>query len=70
MKRIIYNNRTNQVVAVASTSDTAHTLAETISYINNGNAIYGLFGISIISHAEICSSEDGRTAWEFFITKI
>ena len=70
MKRIIYNHKTKQVIAVASTSDTAHTLAETVSYIDNRNSIYGLYGIIIVSFAELCSTEDGRQAWESFITKM
>jgi hypothetical protein len=70
MKRIIYNHRTNQIIAVASTSDTAHTIAETISYVDNKNAIYGLYGISIVSHSELCSTEEGRQAWNSFISNV
>jgi hypothetical protein len=70
MKRIIYNTRTKQVIAVASTSDTAHSLAETVSYIDNRNAIYGLYGIMIYNHAELCSTEEGRNAWNSFIANV
>jgi hypothetical protein len=67
MKRIIYNTKSNQVIAIASTTDTAHSIAECVSYIDNGNAIYGLYGIRIVNHAELCSTEEGRQAWNSFI---
>jgi hypothetical protein len=67
MKRIIYNTKTNEVLALAATNELAHSMAETISYITNGNAIYGLYGIRLVVHSELCSTEEGRQAWNTFI---
>jgi hypothetical protein len=69
-KRIIVRYKTKEVIGVASTQDTAHTLAETISYIDNGNSTYGLFGIQLIDHTELCNTEEGRLAWNSFIRGI
>lgn len=70
MKRIIYNFKTNEVLAIAQTQEMAHLLAETLSYLSNGNAIYGLFGIRLVDHCELCSTEQGRQAWEPMISRI
>lgn len=70
MKRIIYNHKTNEVLSIAQTQELAHTLAETLSYIANGNALYGLFGIRLVDLSELRSTEDGRQAWEAMISKL
>ena len=61
MKRIIYDTKNDQVIATCQSQELAHQMAETFSYIRNGNAIYGLFGIRLVDITEISSS-----AWNLF----
>jgi len=62
MKNIVYATRTNTVLATAHNEALAHTLAETISFITDGTAVYGLCGLQLVSREDLAASEQGREA--------
>jgi hypothetical protein len=66
MKRIIYDTKANEVIAIAQTQEMAHVIAESYSYVRNVNAAYGLYGCRLVDFAELCSTENGREAWGKF----
>lgn len=49
MTNIIYDEKNERVLAIAESEEMANYLAECICYIRNGNSIYGLFGIQVVS---------------------
>ena len=65
MKRIIFDTKNDVVIATCESQELAHQMAETISYIRNGNAIYGLYGIRLVDFSEVTSA-----AWNKFMSGI
>ena len=52
MKNIIFDYVLNKPIAICETQDAAHAVAECLSYMKNGNAIYGLFQMGLVTYQE------------------
>lgn len=50
---IIFDTKTNSIIAICKDHETAHLLAESYSYVVNGNSWYGLFGIQLVSDDQV-----------------
>ncbi len=48
MKTVVWNYKTKSVIAFAESENEAHGIAECVSYMRYGNAIYGLFQIGLV----------------------
>jgi hypothetical protein len=60
------NFQPEAVLAITANNDTAHTVAEALSYSRNGNAIYGLFKIRIMSRQELLDTNSGQFILDLF----
>jgi len=49
MNRVVYNWKHNIIIAIASSEPLAEQIAEGFSYVQNGNANWGFYGIRLIT---------------------
>lgn len=68
--KILWDKNSKEILSIASCQNNAHNIGETLSYLKNKNATYGLFGMELTSHKELCKTTEGRLAWSKFFESL